>query len=163
MSTGRTFWKRVAIIVPAIVALFGCIAAFLKEDAIWDFILQPTTTPTFTPAIVISQIPSPFETSIPSSTPEFPCTFSASCKAGEDWASDCISSKLWVIYPPSQIPMDGLGCYKTTTIWDSISIKDGGLAIFAQPKAMVSAKEFGVFTKLPTRGRVTECRFGYVG
>jgi hypothetical protein len=142
------------------IAIIGAIAtvvvALLGVDAIWTHLLNK---PDPTPVSVSTDVPfsatnSPFA---PTLTPELSCTLNRNCPASVDWANECIASYNWTIYSSSEFPelsRDENGCY-SQPILDAFYTKDDGLYRFAQPTALTSSKDYGLFTQLPQSGNVT--------
>lgn len=146
--------------VPILVALIGCIGSVSAAIAgtepfatVLGDILNlpgtsapvPTLEPFFASGYNMTQVPTV-------SLEKLPCTFYQTCAPGEDWLEECINSQ-WAIYPSTKQAINGLGCYQEP-IWGTISTQNGGLLLFAQPKALISAKDYGLFAPLPQSGRV---------
>jgi hypothetical protein len=142
-------WKIIAGVISTLILCFSAImAASIQPFAGWVVSLLPTKEPVVTTT--------PFNTDVPVTntpfidfTPTVPssCLSDQSCSPGQDWAYNCIS-KQWTIYPFQDILLDSNGCYQQP-IWQFISTEGGGLYILAQHKNMISAKEYGIFSRLP--------------
>ncbi len=146
-------WQFGAVVIIALVAL-GCIslvtAAGRNPFATWFFTPTPglTTSPLYPTEAIISP------------TPEIQgaaCTFTHNCPAGQDWVNNCIAGYNWSIYSSSDFPevaRDEVGCY-SQPILNVFYTNDGGLSILAQPTALTSSKDYGLFTLLPQSGNVS--------
>jgi hypothetical protein len=143
----------IGAVVAITVAVIGCVNAVavagIDPFASWLMSRTPVATDTASPVpVIVTDTPLP-PVVVPTEVyaPGVPA-------AGEDWKGDCIQSQQWKIYPTVTAEVDGQGCYQQP-VWQSMYTRDGGLSIFAQPKALVSSEEYGFFTRLPQKGRVS--------
>jgi hypothetical protein len=151
VEPGKEYGCQFRVVIIAAIVI-GCIAitvTSLTPFAGWvRSYLLTNATPTSTKIIISGATDAP---TILTEEPSAPV--SALPELGKDWQNDCISSQ-WLVYPSEQLPVDENGCYQQP-VWDSISTKDGGFYIFAQPKALTSSEEYGFFAPLPQKGIVT--------
>jgi len=146
-------WQFGAVVIIALAAL-GCIslvtAAGRKPFATWFFtpIPGPTTSPSYPTEPIISPT---------ADTQDAACTLTHNCPAGQDWVNNCIAGYDWTIYSSSdfsEVPRDDSECY-SQPILNVFYTNDSGLFILAQPTALTSSKDYGLFTLLSQSGNVS--------
>ncbi len=156
--------KTIAIItgvVSIIVAAIGCIgaiaAAGIEPFATWVFNRTPVPPLASASPTELSASPIPPIVEPATVTPDVACALDHACSAGEDWENSCIAGYNWTIYSSSDFPeilKDENDCY-SQPILDVFYTKSGGLSIFAQPKALTTSKDYGLFYQLPQSGTVS--------
>jgi len=159
-KTGRDIGITLAIIsglVTVLVAVFGCLGTItapgIQPFANWLFNRTPVPTSTD-----ISPTATPVRGADPvTDTQDLSCTQNQNCPTSVDWANNCIAGYNWTVYSSSdfpQVPKDENECY-SQPILDAFYTKDDGLYIFAQPRSLISSKDYGLFTPLPQSGKVS--------
>lgn len=109
----------------------------------------PTTTFPIFPTVTIVQSLTPTETPtpVPTSTPR-------TLLPGEDWLYGCVS-KAWVIYPASAATaIDEGNCYQEPIALTGSYFVSGQQLSMLMSGPVRSAETFGLFTPLPTSGKV---------
>jgi hypothetical protein len=147
----KNYLTIIGVFTPIIVAIVGCVSAIAGTEpfASWMVRLLPTMA-TPTPMVVFA---ASMQSAIVDATPSFAPQLSSQPDyvPGKDWLANCLNAK-WVAYPSANISSNN-GCLQEP-IWDSISTRNGGLYIFAQPRGLIVTKEYGIFVQLPQSAAV---------
>lgn len=143
------FWQRLAIAVPIVVAVIGCMSSIgaalagTEPFATWLVSVLPSmATPTagsFLTLTPLPEIPAP---------PTPTVTERAVLPPGQDWLEDCISVEWVLLFPGATVDSDGYCWKQPIGKNDNVIYTDKGKLVFFDEGRVETAMVAGLFTPL---------------